>query len=40
MRFVFCEYSNLLKHMVGGIEIDLETHVLDENGERIPGLLA
>jgi len=27
-------------HTMGGIEIDLETHVLDANGERIPGLLA
>lgn len=27
-------------HTMGGIEIDLETHVLDTNGDRIPGLLA
>lgn len=27
-------------HTMGGLEIDLETHVLDKNGERIPGLLA
>lgn len=27
-------------HTMGGIEIDLETHVLDKKGERIPGLLA
>lgn len=27
-------------HTMGGIEIDLETHVLDINGKRIPGLLA
>jgi fumarate reductase flavoprotein subunit len=27
-------------HTMGGLEIDLETHVLDNNGERIPGLLA
>ncbi|TAH70176.1 MAG: flavocytochrome c [Anaerolineaceae bacterium] len=27
-------------HTMGGIEIDLENHVLDANGKRIPGLLA
>lgn len=27
-------------HTMGGVEIDLDTHVLDKNGERIPGLLA
>ncbi|MDR7870221.1 MAG: flavocytochrome c [Tissierellaceae bacterium] len=27
-------------HTMGGLEIDLETHVLDKNGDRIPGLLA
>ncbi len=25
---------------MGGLEIDLETHVLDAEGNRIPGLLA
>lgn len=27
-------------HTMGGLEIDLETHVLDEAGNQIPGLLA
>ena len=27
-------------HTMGGIEIDLDNHVLDANGNRIPGLLA
>ena len=27
-------------HTMGGLEIDLETHVLDADGNRIPGLLA
>lgn len=27
-------------HTMGGVEIDLKNHVLDKNGERIPGLLA